>query len=565
VGEATSAMSTIEKEADREKLLQEELAATKESLNTLLSHSPDGILIVDAVTDGILDANVQVCDMLHTQKNTLLGAKSSEILTTEWQSDYKDLLSRKLLKNGDYFQMSAVVARQEGRRLPVELLVALVETNGTRRVQMILRDVSKERRIQGQLRSQASLLQNVNDAIISVDTNDETVLFLNKKAESVYGLHAEDAICRSLYDVTRYEYLSYTHEQEFRHAIKENGFWRGEVIHYHKDGHPINIDTSVSVVSDNEGRPNCLVMVNRDITARKEVERKLKRRGDEMAALYEIGQAISTLLNLKDALSVIHTQVARLMRARNFYIALYDAAKDEIHFPIYVDEMVCKDGTSRRAGKGYTEYVIQTGRPLLLSKEAEEQMERDGYKGIGPQALSWLGVPLRLRQRVIGMMAVQSYIRAGLYTEDDVRILSAISDQVAIAIENARMFEQARTSEETYRNLVESMNEGYVVIQDRKIAFVNRAFSELSSYNKEELLGREFSGLLPSESKTVMDRLYEKESTKPEEEVLSEFALLSKDGDYLKLQIRFRSLIYNGAPALVGICPRSRVEVPDAT
>jgi PAS domain S-box-containing protein len=416
-------MSTFEKEADREKLLQEELDATKESLNTVLSHSPDGILIVDAVTDEILDANGQACDMVRTQKNMLLGAKSSEIFTTDWQSEYKDLLGRKLLKNGDYFQMSALVARPGGHRLPVELLAALVETNGIRRVQMILRDVSKERRIQGQLRSQASLLQNVNDAIISVDMN-ETVLFLNTKAESVYGLDAEDAICRSLYDVTKYEFLSFTHEQEFRHAIKENGFWRGEVIHYHKDGHPINIDTSVSVVKDDEGRPNCLVMVNRDITARKEAERKLERRGDEMTALYEIGQAISTLLNLKDALSIIHTQIARLMRARNFYIALYDAAKDEIYFPIYVDEMVCKDGTSRKAAKGYTEYVIQTGRPLLLGKETEEQMERDGYKGIGPQAMSWLGVPLRLRQRGIGMMAVQSYIRAGLYTEDDVRILS---------------------------------------------------------------------------------------------------------------------------------------------
>jgi PAS domain S-box-containing protein len=558
-------MSTVEKEADKEKLLQEELDATKESLNTLLSHSPDGILMVDGATDEILDANGQVCDMLRTQKSMLLGAKASEIFTTEWRSNYKDLLSKKLLKNGDYAQISTLVARPGGHRLPVELLAALVETNGTRRIQMILRDVSKERRIQGQLRSQASLLQNVNDAIISVDMNDETVLFLNKKAESVYGLSAEDAICRSLYDVTRYEFLSSSHELEFRHAIKENGFWRGEVIHYHKDGHRINIDTSVSVVSDNEGRPNCLVMVNRDITARKEAERKLKRRGDEMAALYEIGQAISTLLNLKDALSVIHTQVAGLMRARNFYIALYDAAKDEIHFPIYVDEMVSKDGTSRRAGRGYTEYVIQTGRPLLLSKETEEQMERDGYKGIGPQALSWLGVALKLRQRVIGMMAVQSYFRAGLYTEEDVRILSAISDQVAIAIENAKMFEQVRTSEETYRNLVESMNEGYVVLQDKKIAFVNKAFSELSSYDKEELLGREFSELLPFESKTVMDGLYQREPIKPGEEVLSELALLSKNGDHLKSQFRFRSLMYNGAPALVGICPMSRVEVPHVT
>ncbi|MCX5800035.1 MAG: PAS domain S-box protein [Candidatus Eisenbacteria bacterium] len=560
----TSAIGLVERrdpaapdavESSEERLLREDLRTTKESLDTLLSHSPDGILIVNAATDEMLDANDQACNMLRAQKNSLLGSKSSEVFSPEWQSDYKNSVQTKLLKNGDYFQMSALVARPEGQRLPVDVLAALAETNGTRRVHVFLRDVSKERRVQGQLRSQASLLQNVNDAIISVDMND-TILFLNKKAESVYGLNAEDAICRPLYDVIRYEFLSITHEEEHRRAIRENGFWRGEVVHYHKDGHAISVDTSVSVVSDDEGKPAGLVMVNRDITGRKEAERKLKRRGDEMAALYEIGQAISAHLNLKDALSVIHAQVGRLMRARNFYIALYDAANDEIHFPIYIDELTQKGGTSRKAGKGYTEYVIQTGRPLLLGKETEEQMGRDGYEGIGPQALSWLGVPLRLGQKVIGMMAVQSYAKADLYTDDDVRILSAISDQAAIAIENAKMFEQVRVSEETYRNLIESMSEGYVVLQDERIVFANRAFAELSSYGKEELTSRKFSELIHSTSHAVMDELYQGKLTKPEEEVLSELTLVSRDGNQFKLGFTFKNLTHNGAPALVGICPK---------
>ena len=557
-------MSAVDKQADKQSFLQDELDAAKEGLNTLLSHSLDGILVVDATTDEILEANSQACNILRRHQNVVLGGKSSETFSAEWRTEYNRLVSQKLLKNGDHFQVSAVVTSPGGHRLPVELLAALVETNGTRRIQVTLRDVSKERRLQGQLRSQASLLQNVNDAIISVDMN-ETVLFLNKKAESVYGLNAEDAICRSLYDVIRYEFLNPAHEQEFRREIEQSGFWRGEVVHYHKDGHAINIDMSVSVVNDDEGRPAGFVMVNRDITARKEAERKLKRRGDEMAALYEIGQAISTHLNLKDVLTVIHTQIARLMRARNFYVALYDAANDVIHFPIYIDEMVCKDGTSRKARNGYTEYIIHTGRPLLLGKETEEQMERDGYKGIGPQALSWLGVPLVLRQKVIGMMAVQSYTLASLYTEDDVRILSAISAQAAIAIENARMFEQARMSEETYRNLIESMNEGYIVLQDEKIVFANRSFAELSAYGKEELLNRGFSELLASTSHAVWDDLRKKIVAIPEEEILSELTLFSKDGEQLRFEFKFRSLTYNGAPALVGICPKLRVGVPNAT
>ena|GEM_PF-2887050 len=547
-----------------ERSLQEDLRTTRESLRTLLSHSPDGILMLDATTDEILGANGQACSMLRAQEDTLVGSKACNILAAECRTDFKNLVSRKLAKSGDYFQMNAVVEKTTGHRLPVELLAALIETNGTKRVQMTLRDVSKERRIQGQLRSQSSLLQNVNDAIVSVDAN-ETVLFMNKKAENVYGLNAEDALCRSLHDVVKYEFLDPAQEQEFRNVISERGFWRGEQIHYHKDGHLINIDVSVSAVNDDEGTPTGYVMVMRDVTARKEAERKLKRRGDEMAALLEIGQAISAHLNLQDVLAVIHAQVARLMRARNFYVALADLARDEIHFPIYIDEMVCKNGSSRKSGKGYTEYVIQTGHPLLLGSQTEKQMQKDGYQGIGPQALSWLGVPLRLRQEVIGMMAVQSYARANLYGEDDVRILSAISDQAAIAIGNAKMFEQVRLSEEIYRNLVESMNEGYVVLQEERIAFVNSAFCELSSYGKEELLRRKFIEFLSQESHAIMDRVYKSKPMNSQEEMPSQLTLVSRDGNKLRLEFRFRSLTHKAGPVLVGICPRSRDDLPEAT
>lgn len=557
-------MSTVEKQAAKGSFLQDELDVVKETLRTFFSHSRDGILLVDAATDEILDVNSQACEMLRRQKSLLLGTKLSQIFSSEWQSDYTKSLGVKLLKNADHFQMSAVLANPEGQRLPVELLAALVETSGTRRIHVILRDVSKERRLQGQLKSQASLLQNVDDAIISVDTSG-TILFLNKKAENLYGTNAEDAICRLLYEVIRYEFLSPAQEQECRGEIEEKGFWRGEVIHHDRDGHPIDIESSVSVVNDDQGRPSGFVTVNRDITARKEAERKLKRRGDEMAALYEIGQAISTHLNLKDVLSVIHKQIARLMRARNFYVSLYDETNQEIHFPIYIDEMVCKDGTSRKARKGYTEYVIQTGKPLLLSKETEGQMERDGYKGIGPQALSWLGVPLQLRHKVIGMMAVQSYTMSGLYNEDDVRILSAISDQAAIAIENARMFEQVRLSEETYRNLIESMNEGYVVIQNGKIAFANQTFAELSAYCKGELLGRGFDELFADGSHEALDKLHRNNTAEPEKEALTQFTLLTKSGAQLRLDFKFRNLCYNGAPALVGICHKTQIGPADAS
>ncbi|UCF78008.1 MAG: PAS domain S-box protein [Candidatus Eiseniibacteriota bacterium] len=540
-----------------ERLLQEWLRVAQESLNTFLSHSPDGILIADPTTDVILDANQQACRVLRTEKDALVGSPASEVFPPEWRAEYKQLVSQKLLKNGDLFQESTYVTKGDSPRVPVELLVVLADPDsGRKRLQMMFRDVSKERYVQGQLKSQASLLHNVNDAIISVDM-DETLLFLNKKAEALYGWKAEEAICRPLYDLIRYEFTSPSQEQDYRRALEEEGHWAGDVVHHHKDGHAISVATSVSTVTGDDGTPTGLVMVNRDITETKQSQAELKRRANEMIALYEIGQAISTHLSLKDVLSVIHAQVGRLMRARNFYIALLDETREEVRFPIYVDELVMKNGTSRKAGKGYTEYVIHLGEPVLLSDEVEHRMVEAGYEGVGPRALSWLGVPLTFRQKTIGMMAVQSYTKANLYDEDDIWILSAISDMAAIAIANARMFEQVRSSEERYRDILENMSEGYVVIQDGRIAFANRAFAELSSYAKERLLGREFCEILSSESQSIIENLFKRKSIGPEEEILSRLTLVSKDGEETQFQCDFRSLSYDGKPALIGVCPKS--------
>lgn len=539
-----------------QRLTDEKLLFAHESLNALLLHSLDGIVTVNPDTGVILEANGRACSMLRTEKRDLLGTGAVDMFLEDSQDRYRKLLDKTLVANRDHFHMQASIGKPNVWAVAVEVLAILVHANGSRRLQLMLRDVSRELLVKGQLRSQASLLQNVNDAIITVDPA-ETVLFWNKKAESVYGLKAEEAICRPLRDVIKYEFFSPTQEEEAHTSVTKAGFWRGEVVHHNKHGAQLIVDSSVSMILDEENRPSCIVIVVRDITRRKESERQLKRRGDEMAALYEIGKALSRHLSLKDVLSVIHTQVSRLMYARNFYIALYDKAKDEVYFPVYVDELVRKDGTSRKAKKGYTEYVIQKGESLLLSEDTEEKMAKEGYEGIGPQALSWLGVPLNSGSKVVGMMAVQSYSKSGQYGEDDLRILSAIADQAAVAIENARMFERLRTSEETYRNLVEGMTEGYIVIQDGTVALANRALAEILSYTTEELVGMSVESLFTEDSRAVIAHLQGEGRPSREEWKSSTLKMLSNHAKETELRFKFIGLSYEGSPALVGVCPQS--------
>jgi len=171
-----------------------------------------------------------------------------------------------------------------------------------------------------------------------------------------------------------------------------------------------------------------------------------ERRIEQLAALNEVGRALSAILRFDKLLELVYEQVSRLMDATNFYIALYDPEKDEVSFAFGVEQgkKVPPERlgqSKRKAGQGLTEYIIRTGKPLLLRKDVSRQLQRLGIQAIGRPARSWLGVPMAMGDRILGVMAVQNYEQENVYDEEDLAVLLTIANQAAIALENARLYQ----------------------------------------------------------------------------------------------------------------------------
>lgn len=94
--------------------------------------------------------------------------------------------------------------------------------------------------------------------------------------------------------------------------------------------------------------------------------RRLERRVQELDGLQAVGQALSASLRVETVLSGIYEQVARLMSAQNFYVALYDPQTDEVSFPLTIEDGQRVLWRSRRAGNWLTEYLLRTRQPLLI-------------------------------------------------------------------------------------------------------------------------------------------------------------------------------------------------------
>jgi GAF domain-containing protein len=180
-------------------------------------------------------------------------------------------------------------------------------------------------------------------------------------------------------------------------------------------------------------------------------------RSDELAILNDMGQMLTSVLDVDATVESIYKHTARLMEASNLYVALYDAAADEVDIRIFGDEEEVTDRSvlRRRAGKGVTEHVINSQKPLLIKENVAERLSSLGIEAIGRLPMAWLGVPMIIGRRVIGVIAVQSFTTPGTYDEHDRDLLTAVASQAAIAIENARLFEQAQAQARRERILRE--------------------------------------------------------------------------------------------------------------
>ena len=169
-----------------------------------------------------------------------------------------------------------------------------------------------------------------------------------------------------------------------------------------------------------------------------------RERGERLqSALYRIAALTSTDETSESFYRHVHAIVGELIYARNFYIALLSEDGATVSFPYAVDEEQ-RDFRPRSSARGLTEYVMRTGEAQLVDVhrvgELAEAGEINAELLAGPTSL-WLGAPLFGPERVIGVIAVQTYADDVHYDERDVELLRFVSYQIANSLERRRAAE----------------------------------------------------------------------------------------------------------------------------
>jgi PAS domain S-box-containing protein len=249
------------------------------------------------------------------------------------------------------------------------------------------------------------------------------------------------------------ELAKYSRDEGIRRArLGENpgSSWKCEYRIRARDGKIHWVFDSAVELRDDNGISHGSIGLYRDITESKRAEQVQQ-------AIYRISQAVVTTASLEELFHSIHHILAELMPMENFYIALYDSTNDLLSFPYYID-LYDQPPPPSKPKRGLTEYVIRTGIPLWAPEAVFQQLIQQGeVEVVGSDSIDWIGVPLKLEERVTGVMVAQSYREGVLFNQEDLDLMEFVSTQVAVSIERKKAEDALRVSLEDSRQYAERM------------------------------------------------------------------------------------------------------------
>lgn len=252
------------------------------------------------------------------------------------------------------------------------------------------------------------------------------------------------------------------------------------------------IDVEITGIPTPYNEKPAVQFIIRDIT---DIKRQEKIRQTTLRIL----QASNNSQTTEELFQYIHQAIGNLMPVRNFYIALFDETSGLLSFPYWVDEED-EQMLPKKPGRGLTEYVLRSGKAMLLTEKDDIELRNKGEVDlVGSPAKIWLGIPLQIREKTIGVMAVQDYRNVKAYTENDRDTLELISFSVSRAIER-------KQAEEQILNYLQQLKETNAT-KDRFFSFISHdlrgPFSSLLGFS--EMMIEDFDELSREEMKKFLE------------------------------------------------------------
>jgi PAS domain S-box-containing protein len=386
--------------------------------NMLIVISPDG---------RINTVNQATLDRLGYEADELIGRYFNPTIMPNYgeeQLSATQLISTRRTRNVDQTYKA-----KDGRLIPVLLSSSLLrnENGQVQGVVCVAQDMTERKKAEEKLRYQAELIENVSDAIIATDL-DLNIVSWNRAAERVYGWRETEVVGKNLRTIVQ----PHQNGKSTPELIEEGSNWRKELEQVRKDGDTLQVLSSMSWIKGEDDTPNGLVIVNHDITQRKQTEKSLQRYVEQLAMLRQIDVEVNSTLDIDEVLSLALHGAVNAVKADAGFIVWGEELRDRAGLYYEIDEIP------------YRRIIA----PAVENHTAQNltDMRANGAAVALPAMRARMLLPLRSQERLLGVINLE---REQPFNAERFEFMRLVISRIAAALDNAHLYEvsQAQVTE----------------------------------------------------------------------------------------------------------------------
>jgi len=414
---------------------EEALLKSEEKMSSIFRVAPTGIGVVkDRV---IIEVNPRICEITGYSKNELLGKNARVLYPTK--EEYENVgteIYRQIAESGTG-TVETRWLKKNGSILNILLSSTPINIdNYSTGITFTALDITERKQAKKELTKLSTAVKQSPSVILITNTKGD-LEYVNPKFTELTGYTFEEAKGQNPRFLKSVELTDEMYKELWK-TISSGKEWRGEFHNKKKNGELFWESASISPIFDGHGKIINYVKVAEDITERKRIEQIQK-------IIHNISNATNTSLNIDEFIKFIKEELGTIIDTKNFYVTLYDDKTKTVSLLYHHDQ---KDKLEKfPQGKTLTNYVIKTKKPLLATKAVKDKLVKSGeVELLGNDSKVWLGMPLMIKEKVIGAFAVQSYTDEKVFDKTDIQVLEIISNQISISIERKKAGEDLKSA-----------------------------------------------------------------------------------------------------------------------
>ena len=435
--EYNSMKALFEKEISGLRHEEEKIRKSEEKFRIAYMTNPD-LININRLSDGMyISINDGFTRILGYTEEDAIGRTSLDM--NIWVNPEERInLVNTLMAKGEVKNFETKFLSKNGNIVNGIMSSSLIDLDGVPHILSIIKDITIHKMAEEALAKEQflinALMNNLSDHVYFKDLNSKFIR-TNKSHAISFGLSdPKHVIGKSDFDFFTEQAANQAFEDE-QAIIKTGQSILKEEKLTRKDSSDVWFSAMKMPLRDNDGKIIGTFGISRDITGRKRSEL-------ENYALFEIIQGITSTDKLDELLKLIHNSLGKVVYADNCFVALKDQTSGLFSFPYFVDK-VDTTPIPTSMGKSCSDYVFRTVKPLLLNqKKFDRLVEQGEVELIGSNSPSWIGIPLQTPSKVIGVLVLQHYEKENVYSENDLKFLVSIGNQIAIAIERKKAEEE---------------------------------------------------------------------------------------------------------------------------